>query len=133
MSAVTVGVKGEFRTLVTGEVAVDFLGQEEARVLGTPYLIGLLEMTARNAVKPLLDDGFDTVGTEVAIRHLAATPLGMQVTFRAEVVEVKDRRILFRVEAFDEKEKVAEGTHERYVVQVSKFATRLAAKKALSR
>lgn len=93
-------------------------------------MIALLEMTARDSVKPLLDEGFDTVGTEVAVRHLAATPMGMKVTFRSEVVAVDDRRIRFTVEASDEKEKIAEGTHERFVVNVARFASRLAAKKA---
>lgn len=130
MAELAPGIRGEYQTLVTPEIAIDFLGQDEARVLGTPWLIMLLEMTARNSVKPYLDAGSDTVGTEVSIRHLAATPMGMQVTFRSEVVEVDGKRIKFRVEAFDEKEKVSEGTHERFVVQVSKFATRLAAKKA---
>ncbi len=130
MAALAPGLRGEHKTLVTPEIAIDFMGQEEARVLGTPWLIMLLEMTARNSVKPYLEAGSDTVGTEVSIRHLAATPMGMQVTFHSEVVEVDGKRIKFRVEAFDEKEKISEGTHERFVVQVSKFATRLAAKKA---
>ena len=130
MKEIAVGLQGEHRTLVTSDIAIDFLGQEGARVLGTPHLIGLLEMTARNTVKPLLDEGFDTVGTEVSVRHLAATPLGMQVTFRCEVTGDQDRKIQFKVEAFDEKEKVSEGTHERFVINVAKFATRLAAKRA---
>lgn len=130
MAEISVGLRGEHRVLVTTEIAIDFMGIEGARVLGTPYLIGLLEMTARNSVKPLLDEGFDTVGTEVSVRHLAATPMGMHVTFRSEVASVNDRRILFRVEAYDENEKVAEGTHERFIVNVARFASRLAAKKA---
>lgn len=115
---------------MTGEVAVDFLGMEEARVLGTPYMIAFMEITARNSVKNLLDPGQDTVGTLVNVKHLAATPIGMQVTFRAEVIEVDDRRILFKVEAFDETEKVGEGVHERFVVDVARFASRVQAKLA---
>ncbi len=114
--------------LVTSAVAIDFLGQENARVLATPHLIAKLEMTARNSVKPLLDDGYDTVGTIVHVAHLAATPMGMNVTFRSEVVSVEDRRINFKVEAFDEKERIAEGTHQRAIVHVGRFATKLAAK-----
>jgi len=130
MKAITVGLRGEHRLLVTSDIAVDFLGREGARVLGTPYLIGMLEMTARNSVKPYLDEGFDTVGTEVSMKHLAATPLGMRVTLHSEVLQINDRRIQFRIEAFDDKEKVAEGAHERFVINIAKFATRLAAKKA---
>ena len=128
MTWISVGTKGLQNLLVTSEVAIDFLGPENARVLATPYLIWHLEMTCRLAIKPLLEDGYDSVGTEVHVKHLAATPVGMQVTFSAEVIEVDDRRVRFRVEAHDEKEKIAEGTHERYVVNIARFATRLQAK-----
>ena len=118
---------------MTSEVAIDFLGREEARVLATPYLIWNLEMAARNAIKPLLEEGFDSVGTEVNVKHLAATPLGMSATFRAQVTHVDGNRVRFRVEAFDEREKIAEGSHERYVVDIARFATRVQAKAAGSR
>jgi fluoroacetyl-CoA thioesterase len=130
MAQVPIGAKGEHKMLVTSEVAIDFLGMENARVLGTPYLIGFLEMTARNAIKPYLEEGYDTVGTHVDVRHLAATPMGMQVRFHAEVIGVDDRRVRCKVEAFDEKEKIAEGTHERFIINVARFATRLVAKAA---
>jgi fluoroacetyl-CoA thioesterase len=125
-----IGTKREEKLLVTSEVAIDFLGMETARVLSTPHLIGHLEMTARNSVKPLLEPGHDTVGTQVNVTHVGATPIGMSVTFRSEVLSVEDRRINFKVEAFDEKEKIAEGVHQRAIVNVAKFATRVAAKAA---
>ena len=128
MANIPLGTKGEQKLMVTSEVAIDFLGVDNARVLATPHLIGHLEMTARNSVKPLLDPGHDTVGTQVTVSHLAATPIGMNVTFRSEVIAVTDRRVTFKVEAFDEKDKIAEGTHERGIVNIAKFATRLAAK-----
>lgn len=129
MASIPVGTKGEEKLLVTSETAISFLGLEGARVLSTPHMIGFMERTCRDTVFPLLDPGYDTVGTHVNVSHLAATPVGMTVTFRAEVIAVDDRRIQFRVEARDEKEKVGEGTHERTVINVAKFATRLAAKK----
>lgn len=122
------GTHFEVKLLVTSEIAVDFMGIEEARVLATPHLIWNLEMAARNAIKPLLDEGFDSVGTEVNVKHLAATPLGMAARFRAEVTHQDGNRVRFRVEAFDETEKIAEGTHERYIVNVARFATRVQAK-----
>jgi predicted thioesterase len=131
MPAIQVGANGEFRMLVTGEVAIDFLGDEDARVLATPHLIGQLEMTARNLVKPMLEEGFDTVGTHVDVRHLAATPVGMAVRFEAEVLRVEERKVVFRVAAYDEKEKVAEGTHERVVINVARFAARVKEKAGL--
>jgi fluoroacetyl-CoA thioesterase len=96
-------------------VAINFLGMEGARVLSTPHMIGFMERTSRNTVLPLLDAGYDTVGTHVNVAHLAAAPMG---------------RVEFRVEAWDEKEKIGEGTHERAIINVAKFATRLAEKKS---
>ncbi len=129
MASIPVGLKGEHRRLVTSEIAIDFLGLEGARVLGTPFMIMLLEMTARNSIVPILEAGYDSVGTEVNVRHLAATPMGMEVIFRTEVIDVNDRRVSFKVEAFDEKEQIAEGTHERFIVNVERFAKRLAEKR----
>jgi len=130
MANIPIGTKGEERLLVTSDVAIDFLGLENARVLSTPNMIQNLEITARNSIKPLLGSGFDSVGTHVNVAHLAATPMGMSVTFRSEVISADDRRVSFKVEAFDEKEKVAEGTHERTIVDIARFATRVAAKAA---
>jgi predicted thioesterase len=132
MADIPIGTKGEERLLVTSDVAIDFLGVESARVLSTPQLIQHLEVTARNSIKPLLGDGWDSVGTQVHVSHLAATPMGMLVTFRSEVLSADQRKVNFRVEAFDEKEKVAEGTHERALVDIARFATRVAAKAALT-
>lgn len=130
MAGIPVGARHERKLLVTSEVAIDFLGSEEARVLSTPHLIAFLEMTSRDAVVGFLEPGHDTVGTRVDIRHLAATPIGMQVTFRAEVVAVNDRRVTFKVDAFDEREKIVEGTHERFIIDIARFASRLQAKSA---
>ncbi len=117
------------KVLVTAENAINFMGDDGPRVLSTPHMIGYMERTCRDAVLPLLEAGHDTVGTHVNVAHLAATPLGMVVRFTAEVTAVRERRIEFRVEAWDEKEKIGEGTHTRAVINVAKFATRAAAKK----
>lgn len=129
MANIPVGTRGEETRLVTRENAISFLDLDEARVLSTPHMIGMMEWTCRNTVKPLLDAGYDTVGTHVNVAHLAAAPIGMSVTFTAEVLDATDRRITFRVEARDEKEKIGEGTHERAIINVAKFATRLAQKR----
>ena len=124
------GLTHEFRRRVTDEITVNFMRLDAARVLGTPFLIMQLEMACRNAILPMLDPGYDSVGTEVHVRHLAATPMGMEVTFRSEVIGVDDRRVRFKVEVFDEKEQVADGMHERFVIHVERFAKRLAEKRA---
>lgn len=131
MAEIPVGASGEQQVLVTSEIAVDFLGLEDARVLGTPFMIGLMEMTARNLIKRYLDEGFDTVGTSVNVKHLAASPIGMSVRFRAEILESQDRRVVCKVEAYDEKEKIGEGTHERAIIHVARFAERLKRKAAV--
>src|SRR5574341_857380 len=113
MPNIPIGATHEQKLLVTNEVAVDFLGTEASRVLATPWMIAYMEMTARNGILPYLEPGYDSVGTHVDVRHLAATPVGMQVTFRSEVTEVDDRRVTLKVEAWDETEKIGEGIHER--------------------
>jgi len=130
MAEIPVGTRGERQVLVTSEVAISFMGAEGARVLATPHMIMLMERTCRETVLPLLDPGHDTVGTRVNVAHLAATPIGMMVNFSCEVLAVNDRRITFRVEARDERDKIGEGTHERAIVNVARFATRMAEKKA---
>ncbi|MBS1857156.1 MAG: thioesterase family protein [Acidobacteria bacterium] len=128
MAEIPVGTRGEETRLVTTENAISFLGNEGARVLSTPHMIGLMEWTCRNVVKPLLGEGYDTVGTHVNVAHLGAAPIGMAVTFTAEVIAVDGRRVTFRVEAHDEKGKIGEGTHERTVINVAKFAAKMAEK-----
>lgn len=131
MPEIPVGTVHEQGIVVTAAEAVDFMGTEQTRVFGTPYMIGHIEHTCRNAVRAFLEPGFDTVGAHVNVYHLAATPIGMRVSFRAEVTAVEDRRINFKVEAFDEKEKIAEGTHQRAVVNVANFGARVQAKLAV--
>jgi len=130
MAEIVAGLRREESLLVTNDVAVDFLAMEEARVLSTPHLVGHLELVARNLLKERLEEGADSVGSEVQLRHLAATPVGMQVRVAAEVTAVDGRRVRFRLEAFDEREKIAEGAHERVVIDVARFAARVQAKAA---
>ena len=114
--------------IVSDAEAIHFLGKEVTPALSTPSMILGLEITARDAVLPLLEPGQDTVGTHVNVSHLAATPLGMKVIFRATLKTVDRRRLTFAVEAYDEKDKIAEGTHERFIVDVARYAERLNAK-----
>ena len=117
--------------LVTSEVAISFLGLEGARVLSTPHMIGFMERTCRDTVLPLLDPGHDTVGTHVNVWHKAAAPIGAAVTFSVEVTGSTEKRVQFRVEARTADELIGEGTHERGIINIARFASRLAAKKSL--
>jgi fluoroacetyl-CoA thioesterase len=107
------------------------MGNTGVHVLATPHLIGLLESAAGAVIVPHLPPGGGSVGTMVEMRHLAPTPVGMTVRAKATLLETDGRRWLFSVEAWDEKEKIAEGRHERFVVpDMQKFLAR-AAKKGL--
>ena len=132
MANIPIGTRGVEKRLVTTENAISFLENEGARVLSTPHMIGLMEWTCRNTVKPLLEEGFDTVGTHVNVAHLGAAPIGMMVTFTAEVLAVEGRRVTFKVTADDGKGKIGEGTHERAIINVAKFAAKMAEKLAAS-
>ncbi len=100
-------------------------------VLSTPCMISYMERTAHRALLPYLAEGQTSVGTVVNIRHLGATPVGMQVRFRAELLEVDRRRLRFKVEAWDEQEKVGEGEHERFIIDQGRFDERLAQKRSM--
>lgn len=128
MANIPIGTRGVEKRLVTTENAISFLENEGARVLSTPHMIGLMEWTCRNTVKPLLDEGFDTVGTHVNVAHLGAAPIGMVVTFTAEVMAVEARRVTFKVTADDEKGRIGEGAHERAIINVARFAAKMAEK-----
>lgn len=129
MDNIPLGASASRSILVTPEETAGFIGVENVRVLSTPHMIAHMELTARDAIKPLLPEGWDCVGTVVNIRHFAATPIGMSVRITARVTSVEGNRVSFAVEAYDEKEKIGEGTHERFIIDVNRFAARLAMKK----
>lgn len=122
------GVIGEATHRVTPETFASRWGNPGIEVLATPVVIGWLEDAAIRAVAPHLEPGQRSVGTMVSMKHLAATPVGMTVRAKATVTAVDGRRVLFAVEAYDEKEKIAEGEHERFIVHMAKFLDKVAQK-----
>jgi fluoroacetyl-CoA thioesterase len=98
-------------------------------LFSTPYLKDLKENAARQAVESLLPADQITVGVRIDVQHLAATPLGAQVRARAELTQLEGRRLVFHLTAFDEQEKIGEGTHERMVVDPARLLARANAKK----
>lgn len=117
--------------IIVGEAdtAVRF-GSGGVRVFATPMMVALMENAALNAVDTKLGEGLATVGLSLNVRHMAATPVGMKVRASAELVSIEGRKLNFRVEAFDEQEKIGEGTHERYIIELSKFLERAGKKGA---
>ncbi len=121
---------GELRFVVEPKHTIDFADNGMPAVLCTPWLIWFLEHAAREAVLPMLEPGESTVGMEVEVRHLAATPVGQTVTCRARVLFAEGREVSFLLEAHDEHERIARGTHRLAVIRVDRFAQRVARKSA---
>lgn len=122
------GLTRENTFVVSAAESIHFLGPAVTPGLSTPNMILWMEMTARDTVLPHLAPGQDTVGVLVNVKHLASTPVGMKVIFLATLTAIEGRRLTFAVEAHDEKEKIGEGTHQRFVIDVARFAERLKAK-----
>ena len=116
--------------VVKEEDLVSQLGNVPVAVLSTPRLIQLLETAAVDAIREFIPSDQVSLGTEVKIKHLSATPLGMKVTGNALLKRVEENRLFFVVDAYDEKEKVAEGEHERVLVSKERFLQRVEKKRA---
>lgn len=126
--AIQPGLKGEVRLVVADEHTAKHLGSGSVQVLATPQMILLMERAGVAAVDHLLPAGYHTVGARLDVRHLAPTPIGMEVVATAELLAVEGRRLTFHVEVHDPVELVGEGTHERAIVNVEKFGERIAQK-----
>jgi predicted thioesterase len=116
--------------VVTDAETAPHVGSGRVRVLATPVLINLIEAAALAAVEDLLPPGQQSLGTHLDVRHFAATPVGLEVIAEAEVIAVAGRDISFRVSARDALEAIAEGTHQRVVVNLARFDQRLQKKLA---
>ena len=103
------------------------LSQEELgkAVFATPVMINWMEQTSLKLCQQVLPKGYDTVGTFVNVKHLAATPVGMKVRVIAEIEEVNGKMLTFKVKAYDEKTKIGEGTHGRAIIDVERFISKL--------
>ncbi len=123
------GMMGSETTVVTREITVAHFHPEMPEVYGTPFMIYLMEVAASKAIQPFLPAGWVSVGTEVNVKHLAATPLGRTVTATARVASLGDRLVTFSVEAHDGVEQIGVGIHVRAVIDLSRFERHLQAKR----
>jgi predicted thioesterase len=119
------GMKGTAELTVGDEHTAPRIGSGKVRVLATPVMINLIEAASLAAVEHLLPAGYQSLGTRLDVRHIAATPVGMRVSAEAEVLSFDKRLLVFRVEARDEKDLIGHGTHERVIVNVAKFDERV--------
>jgi len=124
------GLTGKSEMVVKEEDLAGRLGDVSVDVLSTPRLIQLLETAAIEAIRDHLSADQVSLGTEMRIRHLSATPLGMKVTANALLKGVENNRLFFLVDAYDEKEKVAEGEHIRILVSKERFLEKVKKKRA---
>jgi fluoroacetyl-CoA thioesterase len=128
-SSLQPGISLVRRILVEKEKTISFMG-EEGRVYATPFLIGDIEYTCRDLILEHADPNEDSVGIEVAVKHLAPTLLGSTVEITATVTAVEGRKVTFDVTARDEIDTISSGSHARFVVDKAKTFERLKAKAA---
>ena len=122
------GLEGCVEITVGEQHTAPSIGSGKVRVLATPVMINLIEAAALDAAEQLLPDGHQSLGVRLDVSHLAATPVGMRVSAVARLIGLEGRKLLFRVEARDERELIGEGAHERVVVNVARFDKRVAEK-----
>jgi len=122
------GLTGLSELIVGERHTAPRVGSGLVHVLATPVMINLFEAAALDAVDQHLPAGYQSLGTVLNVRHIAATPVGMKVRATAEIVRVEGRTVFLRVKAEDERELIGDGLHERVVVNVEKFSQRVARK-----
>lgn len=123
-TALKPGLTGNTEIVVGTRDTAPHVGSGKIKVFATPVMVNMMEEAALHAIEGLLPEGHQTVGTRLDITHTAATPVGMRVTARAELVKVDGRKLTFRVSAEDEKESIGDGVHERIIVNVARFDKR---------
>jgi fluoroacetyl-CoA thioesterase len=128
--ALSVGMTNEMRLKTGPEHSARKFYPRLPDVFGTPFLGGLFEGVSADLMAAHLAAGEQSVGISMNLKHLAPTPLGMEVRATTEVTQVEGRKITFKLEAFDEKEKIGEAVHERFIINVEKFNQRVEAKKS---
>ncbi len=114
------GIKGMKETVVTEALTAKEMGSGELSVYATPAMIALMEETAYKSVAGELEDGEGSVGTLMNVEHVSASPVGMKITCKTELLEVDGRRLVFDVEAYDEKGLIGKGRHERFIIRNEK-------------
>ena len=128
--ALAVGMTHEMRLKTGPEHSAQKFYPKVPDVFGTPFLGGLFEGVSADLMAPHLAIGETSVGISMNLKHTAPTPLGMIVRAVTEITQVEGRKITFKLEAFDEKEKIGEAVHERFIINADKFNQRLEAKKS---
>ena len=118
---ISVGMKGEAWTEVEKEDTAQIVGSGSLLVYATPCMVALMEGAACEAIEEAMGDDKTSVGTELNIQHISATPVGMDVRAEAVVTAVEGKVITFEIHAYDESGEIGHGTHKRVIVPSQKF------------
>lgn len=119
-----IGIKHTVTEVVTSDKTAEKVGSGLLPVYATPSMIALMEKCASECVAPYIQEGRSSVGTMLNVKHFAASPLGINITCTATLIEIDGRRLVFSLEASDEKGLIGEGTHERFIIDVDRFMTK---------
>ena len=128
MTEIRLGLKGKAEKIVDSTNTARTMGSGSLDVFATPALVAMMEEAAVNALG--LKDGQSSVGVSLEIKHTSATPVGLRVWAQAELIEVDRRRLVFKVEAFDETEIIGSGIHERFLIESEKFMAKVQMKQS---
>lgn len=119
-----IGITGKTERMVTVDMTAQRMGSGELPVLATPCMISMIEEAAWKSVAAELEPGQGTVGTLMNVKHVSATPVGMNVRCETKLVQIDRRRLVFEVKAYDDAGLIGEGTHERFVIANDKFLSK---------
>jgi len=128
LDKITIGMAGEKIVIVTSEMTVGHFVANMPQVYATPIMILHMEMASGSAIASHLPERFVSVGTDVKVRHLAATPVGRTVRAMSRVIDIDRKSVVFKVEAWDGDRKIGDGTHRRGIVNVTEFEKRFGVK-----
>ena len=123
------GIKNIIEIKVNSNNTAEAMGSGTLSVFATPAMVALIEETAWRSVAPYLEEGQSTVGTKLDIEHVSPTPVGMTVKCETELTEVDGRRLKFNANVYDETGLIGTGTHERFIVNSTKFQSKANSKK----
>lgn len=119
------GTKNIVEITVKEEQSAAKIGSGLVDVFATPAMIGLMENTAQSSVKDDLPEGYATVGIEINVKHMKATPIGMKVRCESILKKVEGKKLYFQIEAYDEVAKIGEAEHYRYIIETDKFMQKI--------
>lgn len=125
---IPVGAEYTATEIVTKENTASRYGSGLVDVFATPAMVALMEKAALNSVLPYLPQGFNTVGTEVCVKHTKATPMGWEVFSKAILKEIDGKKLIFEVVAWDNEGEIGRGTHTRFIIDSKRFMEKFSAK-----